>query len=616
MLAPSAFAADTAGKIVNDGAPFGVCSHPFAPREVNIREELFDKMQQAGVQWLRTDFVWGYIYRGNGKYDFKLYDEIVEQLSKRNIKVLAILTGGWRNKRYDVDTQDWIDYIRATVKHFKGRVSHWEIINEHDHDIRRSKDKGAQYGKALAAACKAIRQEDPNAVILYGGLSSTFPKYIDDSLKECPTANFDIMNFHCYPAPNPPENIIKQRVDILKESMKKSGQMKPIWLTEIGATTPPKYSGFNVIKRAAEKLGLPGKKIACIKENLSNAYDMAKSLFPESQKIRKVNYSNISKLTPDYVLVLPSGQAFPQKYSHDIANFILSGGAVIHSGGFPFFYDMDDADGRSMGNTTLNMFGANLLPHWQIDPNMPARVTLSKTKSKIFESADVSDITALRCFDYNTKLLPPNSAMIPLIQIEVDGKTLTPAAAYVIGANKGVFISVACHEGTYLSEEAQAMMLARNYLYALGTGIEKVFNYNFRSHEEVSNYEGHFGIVRKDLSEKPSFYAFKNLVKLIGKNTKIVYQDCGAYCRADWVSPEGKNVCALWCKDESKKVYVKANGNFDILNLRGKTIGKIRAAAGTKIRCRISQSVRYFVGAKIDSVTLIKKPEPSNSADK
>ena len=65
-------------------------------------------------------------------------------------------------------------------------------------------------------------------------------------------------------------------------------------------------------------VGLPGKKIACIKENLSNAYDMAKSLFPESQKIRKINYSNISKLTPDYVLVLPSGQAFPQKYSNDI----------------------------------------------------------------------------------------------------------------------------------------------------------------------------------------------------------------------------------------------------------------------------------------------------------
>ncbi len=60
MLSAAGFTDDgnsgARGKTIDDGRPFGVCSHPFAPREINIRKRLFDKMREANVQWLRTDF--------------------------------------------------------------------------------------------------------------------------------------------------------------------------------------------------------------------------------------------------------------------------------------------------------------------------------------------------------------------------------------------------------------------------------------------------------------------------------------------------------------------------------------------------------------------------------
>ncbi len=50
---------------------FGVCSHPFAPRERNVVEPLFVKMGESKTGWLRTDFVWGMIDK-NGSYDFSV----------------------------------------------------------------------------------------------------------------------------------------------------------------------------------------------------------------------------------------------------------------------------------------------------------------------------------------------------------------------------------------------------------------------------------------------------------------------------------------------------------------------------------------------------------------
>ena len=593
----------------DDGRPFGVCSHPFAPREINIREPLFDKMREAGVQWLRTDFVWGIIERKKGEYNFKIYDEIVDALAARNIKVLGIITGG-RHKQFYInkeDRQDWLNYIAATVEHFKGRVSHWEIINEHDIGKLNDREFAAEYGRALKAACQTIRKTNPDATILYGGLAGVDKGYIETTLKECPTGNFDVMNFHSYPAPRPPEPLLENRIKTMEEAMDNCGGRKPIWTTEIGATTPNQVSGVNLIRAALEKFGgIKDKKIAGITDGIIDSCAQAKFLFPEAEKIKKIPYSKISKLDENYILLLPASQNFPTEYLQDLANFIKVGGTAIHTGGYPLYYD---EGGKARGNAGINMFGANIKPHWGYSPVLPSKMDVKVPKTKVFGNVNVDEMRDIRCFNFDTSKAPDGTQMIPLVQREVNGQTITPAAAYKFPSG-GIFISIASNDGPCISEPFQAAQLVKNYLFLLSRGIPKVFNYNFRSHGEVSVYEGAFGIIRKDMSEKPAFHAYQTLTKLIGNHPKITYACKDGISRADWISPDGSPVCAIWALDgKSISAEITLEGaSYKILKIGGKTAKKGDIDGGTKtIKRKIGIFPFYTLGAKVKSITPIKQ---------
>ncbi|MEI6297588.1 MAG: beta-galactosidase, partial [bacterium] len=54
-------------------------------------EKSISLMQEAGVGWVRVDFLWDDIESQEGKFDFAKYDCIVELLRNKGIQVLGIL---------------------------------------------------------------------------------------------------------------------------------------------------------------------------------------------------------------------------------------------------------------------------------------------------------------------------------------------------------------------------------------------------------------------------------------------------------------------------------------------------------------------------------------------
>ncbi|MBE6413270.1 MAG: hypothetical protein E7035_01800 [Verrucomicrobiaceae bacterium] len=591
---------------------FGVCSHPFAPRERNIIEPLFDKMQQAKSSWLRTDFVWSIIERKKGEYNFSVYDNIVDKLAQRNISVLGIITaGGIKGMGAEKNSEEWSAYIRATVNHFKGRVDHWEIINEHDHPVHivtTDENKGRGYGKLLKIAYKAVKEANPDAKVLYGGLAMTKQDYIEESLKVAGDS-YDIMNFHTYPAPNMPEARLEKLMDILNKSMQKYGGKKPVWLTEIGSTTP-EYTADNakIVRACLKRLGLKQAhtKFYGLQEDTNeNMKKKTQAYFPKAKFVNTAKYTDIKKLPVPSVLVLPTGQSFNHKYGADVVDYVRRGGTLLYSGGgFPFYFNKD----KGKHYPILRKMGVDLNYHWRIDKKMPATFT-SKNFYPMpeFKKLTKSNLPRLRGCNYTENLLRAGDEFIPVCKIKWNNAEYTSVAIYKFNSEfKGnaIFISSA-DNGNYMTEEFQAIFLTHYMMYGVANGIDKMFNYNFRSHGEVSAYEGHFGIVRKDMSEKPAFSSFIFMTDILDGAKDVFYNfdTTATLTSMKWTAKNDAKVSAYFTRKGEVDTLVKIPAECRIFNHLGVEISKDKF----KIEKTANGDVEMTFTANIKPIFVISK---------
>lgn len=110
-------------------------------------------------------------------------------------------------------------------------------------------------------------------------------------------------------------------------------------------------------------------------------------------------------------------------------------------------------------------------------------------------------------------------------------------------------------------EDEQARRLTRIFLINFAYGIDKVFWYNFRSCEMDSTCsEDNFGVVHKDLSPKPAYYAYKTLISMCPPGSTRPKLNLDGYLfKAEWTRPDKKHVIAIWLKEGTLDYYVKAN---------------------------------------------------------
>ena len=236
-----------------------------------------------------------------GRFNFTRADRVVDAARRCGMTVLPILGGTeftarsdgqpqWPNwlknrcpsinqKIYLPPLDVWRNYVKAVASHFKGRVTHYEIMNESNLYMA-----AKHYVPYLKAAYETIKAVDPTlkvvGVCTTGDMGSGLSNFLDDCAKEGAMKYCDIVSFHPYNAPNlgwdelPADKLIEK----LRERMNRYGcPQKPLWNTELYYLTG---NGHGMDKEATQPQDLAQRFLLDLGEGLGQSTSIcASSLF-------------------------------------------------------------------------------------------------------------------------------------------------------------------------------------------------------------------------------------------------------------------------------------------------------------------------------------------------
>lgn len=228
-------------------------------------------MEELGAHWQRGHpgpFVWGSIESEEGTYDWDEADAFVIDAQAHQVLIDATIwpyanwdqrqchqelpnapihfmpaLGDYRGKPCDMDA--YKDFIRAMVERYDGDgeddmpglvypVRYWEVVNEPSLDTDTpffvSDDRLGDYREVLVATAGAIRDSDPEANVLNGGIASLEGDARDfwESILSAEGGSLiDVVTIHAVLVT--PE----QNLSALAELMSSLDLAKPVWVTEI-----------------------------------------------------------------------------------------------------------------------------------------------------------------------------------------------------------------------------------------------------------------------------------------------------------------------------------------------------------------------------------------------
>ncbi len=208
--------------------------------------------RDIGVKWMRDEFNWGHLEPEKGKWNWDRFDHSVETATKNGISIFGLLCywAPWTKPHTPEGIADYCNYVRTVVGRYKGCVKYWEIWNEPN--IFFWTGTVEQYAELMKAAYSAVKEADPEAMVIGCCTSGTDLRFIEKVFQNGGYDNMDILSIHPYRYPPTPEesDFIGElkRADAL---VRKYGPRKEIWLTEIGWPTNAGDNGSSEAKQAA-----------------------------------------------------------------------------------------------------------------------------------------------------------------------------------------------------------------------------------------------------------------------------------------------------------------------------------------------------------------------------
>lgn len=227
---------------------FGVNSHLGATLDAGRNTRPLDILAEVSAGWVREEFVWGQIEPRPGEFDWSRFDRVVDGLSSRGIKIIGLLNTapGWATASgedgasetsfFAPDAGRYAVFAAAAAARYRGKVDHWEIWNEPENGTYwRPAPDPAAYAALLRAAYPAIKNANPNATVLSGGVVPTASGFVRALANNNAWGSFDVLALHPYVDPFSPEagQIGAGDVSAIKALADQFGA-KPIWATEFG----------------------------------------------------------------------------------------------------------------------------------------------------------------------------------------------------------------------------------------------------------------------------------------------------------------------------------------------------------------------------------------------
>ena len=269
----------TGCQTVRADAPIGMTVHYRGADPQSLHDQ-FDAMAAMKVSWVRADVDWSVVEPAQSELDWTSVDVIVDRALARGMQVLLVLAfaPSWttstpnpdRAARPD-DTTAFANFARVAAQRYAARgVHHWEIWNEPNTErFWPPEPDAAEYGRVFRAAAVAVRQVDPQAHLLIGGLSPTYgvpgsdidpASYLTQLYDDGAAQLADGIAVHPYTFPSLPMDR-RQRttggfpdLPAVHALMERRGDgAKKVWITEYGA---PTGTGRNAVSEREQATAL------------------------------------------------------------------------------------------------------------------------------------------------------------------------------------------------------------------------------------------------------------------------------------------------------------------------------------------------------------------------
>jgi hypothetical protein len=252
------------------------------------------RARDGGFGWVKQQFAWRDIEGAKkGAFDWSHSDLAVYTLNAKKIDILARMDNApdWAAPGCSIpakkqmgparNQQDWIDFLKAFVTRYKGRVRAYEIWNEPNlaREWCGKPPNPVEYAALLKVSYSTIKAIDPNAAIITAGLTpttqnnaeampdQTFVERLYDAIKNNSTGYFDLLGVHApgYKAPpeTSPDDVAKNTAynhsegaagriysfrhaeDIRNVMVARGDSAKQIAILEFGWTSDPKHPAYS-----------------------------------------------------------------------------------------------------------------------------------------------------------------------------------------------------------------------------------------------------------------------------------------------------------------------------------------------------------------------------------
>jgi len=229
------------------------------------------RIESAGFTWLRQTFAWAQIESQPGAYDWAASDRILDAIAGTSLRTIATLDTSpvWATPTSSLQPpasnlqhppsslRDFARFARAFAERYGRRVDYYQIWDEPNLGARWNGEVNpVAYAEMLRQARDAIREVDPNSVILLAGLAPTVEQSSANMadwlflrrLYEAGAKDvFDVVSGKPYGFDTGPDD---RRIDpsvlnfshivLMRDEMVSHGDAgKPLWASHFGWNTHP-----------------------------------------------------------------------------------------------------------------------------------------------------------------------------------------------------------------------------------------------------------------------------------------------------------------------------------------------------------------------------------------
>ncbi|GLV53465.1 hypothetical protein KDH_03190 [Dictyobacter sp. S3.2.2.5] len=244
--------------LIGQESPFGIVWGPLYGH-MGVKASVFmPQIHQLGAHLTRLFLFWDQIEPERGCFIWDAVDTFRQQLGPHDEAWITInSSSSWGTRHATsfqppspaLNAEDYYCFISTLVSRCQGRVRYWQDDNEPTNPLL-WEGTVEDYKKQLKTFSRAVRDADPNAVIILAGAVDAFhaaasvmnpdapaeQNFFEQLLREN-AADFDVFDLHLYGEPY----AIIENVTVVRQKMATLGYQKPIF---VGEYNGPSFFNF------------------------------------------------------------------------------------------------------------------------------------------------------------------------------------------------------------------------------------------------------------------------------------------------------------------------------------------------------------------------------------